>query len=71
MAQVDNSLVTYQVPYSLGQNFGAIFEEIDNNLAEYGIDEYTIRVSTLEEVFIEIGRKENARIEDKNNQLLQ
>lgn len=40
-------------------------------MAEYGVDEYTIRVSTLEEVFIEIGRKESAKIEDNNNQLLQ
>jgi hypothetical protein len=45
--------------------FPTLFEEIDNNLASYGIEDYTVRVSTLEEVFIEIGRRENLKEDEE------
>ena len=49
----------------MGPLFPTLFEEIDNNLASYGIEDYTVRVSTLEEVFIEIGRRENLKEDEE------
>jgi len=40
-------------------------------MAELNIRSYVFRVSTLEEVFIEIGRKESAKYDKENDQYLQ
>ena len=53
------------MPYSIGPYFKQFFEEIDSDKTKFGIKEYSVRCSTLEEVFIEIGRKENASAEQE------
>ena len=53
------------MPYSIGPYFKQFFAELDADKARYGIKEYSVRCSTLEEVFIEIGRKENASAEEE------
>ena len=57
----ETGVVSYQVPYRLGAQFPKIFTELDENPESFGIKDYVVRVSTLEEVFIEIGRKEEAQ----------
>ena len=42
-----------------------MFDEIDKSLESLGIEDYIVRVSTLEEVFIEIGRKENIKEDEQ------
>ena len=44
-----------------------MFEEIDENKIKYGISDYSIRCSTLEEVFIKIGEDES-KAEDEEFQ---
>ena len=61
MSYIENGQISYQVPYRLGGSFPEIFKEVDEDLISLGIKDYIVRVSTLEEVFIEIGKKENAK----------
>ena len=60
VSPAENGQISYQIPYRLAVTLPGIFEDIDRDPKVYGIAEYIVRVSTLEEVFIEIGRKENA-----------
>ena len=46
----------------MGTELPRIFERIDADFAGFNIQDYIIRVSTLEEVFIEIGRREDEKI---------
>lgn len=48
----------YQVPRALGAHFKPLFEEVDRRLSDLNIAGYTVRTSSLEEVFIKIGQKE-------------
>ena len=61
----DSDQIVYQMPYSIGPYFKNFFEEIDAEKDKFGIKDYSVRCSTLEEVFIEIGRKENASAEEE------
>ena len=54
----------FRVPSNISNQFRPLFNEIDNNMEKYGIVNYSIRCSTLEEVFIKIGEEEE-KAEDK------
>ena len=63
---MEDGRLSYKIPYEYGPYFEKIFDTIDNDMPRFGISSYSIRVSTLEEVFIEIGRREKD-LEDKKN----
>ena len=44
--------IVYEVPSEISKHFSTIFEKIDNNKQMYGIKDYIVRNSTMEEVFI-------------------
>jgi len=48
--------MSFQLPFTASVRFPALFENIEQNLANLGIDSYGISVTTLEEVFIKITR---------------
>jgi ATP-binding cassette subfamily A (ABC1) protein 3 len=51
--------VTYKLPREISEHFTRLFEEeLDANPIRYNVKDYNIRVSSLEEVFIEIGNRE-------------
>ena len=50
--------IVYELPYKIGDQFAMLFTEIDNNKDQYGIKDYSVRSSTLEEVFITLGEME-------------
>ena len=62
--QNEQGRTVYKVPYSISQNFKPLFEELDGKKQKYEISDYSIRCSTLEEVFIKIGEEE-AKAEDE------
>ena len=64
MESNEQGKTVYKVPYSIAKKFKVLFEEIDGNKAKYGVADYSIRCSTLEEVFIKIGEEE-AKLEEK------
>ena len=64
MFKNEQGRTVFKVPYSVQNRFGTIFKDIDSNLSTYGIENYSIRCSTLEEVFIKIGKEED-KIEDE------
>jgi ATP-binding cassette subfamily A (ABC1) protein 3 len=45
----------YKVSRDFGTNFNEIFTEVDAKREALNIDEYIVRTSSLEEVFIQIG----------------
>ena len=54
----------YELPYEMSANFGPLFDMIDQNKSSLGIKDYSVRSSTLEEVFISLGEKEKLRGKD-------
>ena len=42
----------------ISERFGVLAKELDNNKQAYAIQDYEIRNSTLEEVFIRLGKLE-------------
>ena len=48
------------MPYNVHHHFKDFFLDIDSNKERYGIKEYTVSCSTLEEVFVKVGKKEKA-----------
>ena len=60
----ENGRLVYQIPYKFAQNFDQIFKKIDENPQNFNIQDYQVRVSSLEEVFIETG-KQSALKSDK------
>ena len=65
MKKTDNGQLVYTVPYNVSLNFKEFFKEIDSDLERFGILEYTVRCTTLEEVFAKVGRKEEALEEEE------
>ena len=53
--------MVYELPYEMSTNFGPLFYEIDKNKSALGIQDYSVRSSTLEEVFISLGEKEKSK----------
>jgi hypothetical protein len=47
-----------ELPRQISDHFTEIFEAIDADLDQWNIKRYNLRVSSLEEVFIEIGEQE-------------
>ena len=60
----------YELPYKIGEQFSILFTEIDNNKEQYGIKEYSVRSSTLEEVFITLGEMEKKSEEKEGEQII-
>ena len=56
--QNEQGRTVFRVSDSIAERFKPLFNEIDNNKDKYGIADYSIRRSTLEEVFIKIGEEE-------------
>ena len=50
----------------MSAHFNALFEQLDNNKVDLGIKEYTVRSSTLEEVFISLGENEQKKKPEQN-----
>ena len=48
----DAGKIIYELPYQLAEQFTTLFSGIDDNMEQYGIKDYVVRSSTLEEVFI-------------------
>ena len=48
----------YELPYKISEQFSVLFAQIDENKEQYGIKGYSVRSSTLEEVFITLGEME-------------
>jgi len=48
--------MTFQLPFTASSRFPILFENIEHNVTDLGIDSYGISVTTLEEVFIKITR---------------
>jgi hypothetical protein len=48
------------LPFELAPHFKDIFSNLDKDLKGYGVRFYSMRVATLEEVFIELGKKEHS-----------
>jgi hypothetical protein len=61
VSKSDNDRLVYQIPYRFSSQFKQVFEAIDADLAAFNVKSYIVRVSTLEEVFIEIGRLEDQK----------
>lgn len=57
---------TYRLPFSATPVFVDLFTEIDSKKQELGIAEYGISVTTLEEVFIRVGKNTEA-VDDRNS----
>ena len=55
-------MTVYTVPNSLGEYFTEIFTNVDANLESLNILQYSIRSSSLEEVFIDIGEREKQNL---------
>ena len=64
MMENEQGNTMFRVPSNISNQFRPLFNEIDNNKDRYGIVNYSIRCSTLEEVFIKIGEEEE-KAEDK------
>ena len=54
----------FKLPYAISSRFKPLFDDIDGDKQKYGIKDYSIRCSTLEEVFIKIGEEED-KLEDE------
>ena len=61
--QNEQGNTVFRVPSTIALQFKPLFEDIDSNKDRYGISDYSVRCSTLEEVFIKIGDEE-AKAED-------
>jgi len=48
---------TFTLPYSTVSKFGPLLEELDAKKSERGITSYTLGMTTLEEVFMRLGRE--------------
>jgi len=54
----DNGNTEYNLPASSAPYFHELFKYIDENRPDLNILRYNLRVASLEEVFIEIGKNE-------------
>jgi len=61
----DAGVLTYAVSQDLAPFFKELFEKVDANLSGLNLKSYNLRVSTLEEVFLEIGKMESKREEEE------
>lgn len=57
--QSNNGNTEYNLPASSAENFEELFKYIDENRNDLNILRYNLRVASLEEVFIEIGKNED------------
>ena len=48
--------VQYQLPKEFSSHFADLFDEMDLHLDHWGVDAYSISVTSLEEVFLRVGR---------------
>jgi hypothetical protein len=62
--QNEQGNMVYRVPSSIAKQFRPMCNELDSDKDKYGISNYSIRCSTLEEVFIKIGKEED-KLEDE------
>jgi len=55
-----NSLV-FVLPFDAVANFGQFFDELDVQLANYGVQGYSVAITDLEEVFLKVGEDHTLR----------
>ena len=65
----DQGKTVYELPYQIADQFTTLFGEIDENKEQYGIKDYTLRSSTLEEVFITLGEMEKKKEMNEGGQI--
>jgi ATP-binding cassette subfamily A (ABC1) protein 3 len=63
--------ISFRLPFSQAKNFPALFRQLDERMAEWGMESYGISVTTLEEVFLRVGRDEEDVEERKKNRALE
>lgn len=52
--------IAFRLPFEASGSFGPLFKELDRNGPAHGVASYGISVTTLEEVFLRVGRDETA-----------
>jgi ATP-binding cassette subfamily A (ABC1) protein 3 len=57
--------MTFYLPTASSAQFKEFFNELDNSLDELGIRSYGVGITTLEEVFLKIGKGEVNDDEDE------
>ena len=62
------SEITYQIPKELSHKFKDFFEQFDGKLDELDIQSYGISVTTLEEVFLNIGSRTYKEDDDESEE---
>ena len=65
----DQGKIVYELPYKISEQFSTLFAKIDERKQDFGIKEYSVRSSTLEEVFITLGEMEK-EAENKEGDLI-
>lgn len=63
--------MTFQLPSEAAAQFKEFFTELDNNLDRLSIRSYGVGITTLEEVFLRIGKGESEKTleEDEEEEL--
>lgn len=62
---IAGSEIAFRLPFDASSSFPALFSEIDSRQRELRIEGYSISVTTLEEVFLRVGREEEANERDR------
>lgn len=63
-----SSEVVYQIPQSCSSRFESFFEILDKSLDRLGIKFYGVGVTTLEEVFLSVGRDQDEETEEEQKE---
>ncbi|GAB5368462.1 hypothetical protein AAMO2058_001321300 [Amorphochlora amoebiformis] len=61
--------VAYQLPKKDSNKFADLFEDLDKHLVEYNVDAYVISMTTMEEVFLRVGKGEAVNMETSRETL--
>eukprot|EP00917_Polyrhabdina_sp_WS-2016_P008109 GHVP01018113.1.p1 GENE.GHVP01018113.1~~GHVP01018113.1.p1 ORF type:complete len:1786 (-),score=325.54 GHVP01018113.1:757-5880(-) len=59
-----SKLLLFSLPLSSVKNFGPLFNELEIRKETLGIEDYAVSMSTLEEVFLQLGEEEEGRDEN-------
>ena len=62
--------IVYELPYNIAERFSILAEAMDTDGQRYGIKDYIIRSSTLEEVFITLGELEKKAEQKEGEDLI-
>jgi hypothetical protein len=54
--------ISFRLPFEESGNFPPLFSKLDTSKASYGIENYAISVTTLEEVFLKITKADEEEL---------